>query len=290
MSKNGFRLFKNYNPYITSPFGYRIHPITKKRTLHAGVDYGTNNKNLAVYPLEDGEVLEVGYNSTSGNFIYVLFPRLNKVGLYEHLASINTKKGEKVNKNKELGKAGKTGAVTGVHLHFGWFNKSEYKKSWNARNWEDFEQYNYVEWKYLKTPTKRDKTKDQYEVKISNLYVRETPNGKILGYINKGIYNVLDTKDAGNYTWVKIDNNAWVAISNEFGTFYKKEEIKEASPKEVPIETNKEEENINDNLENSLESNMENKEDYKEKKNIFKVILEKIKEFFKKILKKLGIL
>ena len=33
MSKNGKLLFKDYDPYITSGFGERIHPITKKKTM-----------------------------------------------------------------------------------------------------------------------------------------------------------------------------------------------------------------------------------------------------------------
>ncbi len=244
MSKNGFRLFKNYDPYITSSFGYRINPITKKRALHAGVDYGTNNKNLEVYPLENGKVLETGYNNVSGNFVYINFPRLNQTGLYEHLASINVKKGEEVTNKTVIGKTGQTGSATGIHLHFGWFKTNEYSKSWNNRAWEDFETYEYPEpLKYLGTPVLRDEEKNQFEVKISNLRVRETPNGKILGYINKGIYNILEETTVDNAVWIKVQDNYWISANQEFGTYYKKEEIKDTNqPSNLkPVEDNAEE-------------------------------------------------
>ena len=100
MSKNGYRLFKNYDPYITSNFGYRIHPITKVKTLHSGVDYGTNNKKLPTYALEDGKVLATGFAKANGNYVYVNFPRLKKTVIYQHLDKISVKRGDKITKEE----------------------------------------------------------------------------------------------------------------------------------------------------------------------------------------------
>ena len=69
MSKNGKLLFKDFDPYITSPFGNRIHPITKVMKMHDGVDYGTFDKKLPVYAIEEGKVIRTGYTSGTGNFV-----------------------------------------------------------------------------------------------------------------------------------------------------------------------------------------------------------------------------
>ena len=141
MSKNGKLLFREYDPYITSNFGYRIHPITGLNTLHTGVDYGTNGKKIPTYGIEEGIVLKTGFNSGQGNYVYINYERLGKVGLYQHLDSISVKEGQNVSGNTIIGYVGETGDVTGIHLHFGWFNSPEYNKGWNERNWEDFENY-----------------------------------------------------------------------------------------------------------------------------------------------------
>ena len=112
MSKNGQRLFRNFDPYITSPFGYRINPISKERSLHAGVDYGTNGKNIPCYGLTDGEVARTGFQKALGNYVYVNYPSLGHGALYQHLDSIKVKKGEKVTKDTVIGITGATGEVT----------------------------------------------------------------------------------------------------------------------------------------------------------------------------------
>ena len=71
MSKNGKLLFRGYNPYITSNLGNRVHPITGITTMHYGVDYGTNDKKLPTYAIEDGIVLDTGFSNISGNFVYI---------------------------------------------------------------------------------------------------------------------------------------------------------------------------------------------------------------------------
>ena len=68
--------------------------------------------------------------------------------------------------------------------------------------------------KTLGTPVLRNELVDQIEVLVNNLRVRKTPNGEILGYINMGIYNVLDIENVDNYIWYKIDEDMWIA-SNE---------------------------------------------------------------------------
>ena len=115
------------------------------------------------------------------------------------------------------------------------------------------------------TPISRDTTKDQLKINASNLRARETPDGKILGYVNVGTYNILDTKTTNKYTWYKIDY-FWVAYSSDWATLLKKEIKSPTLPK--------------DNNHNKDNNNIPKNED-KKRRNIFTIIIEFIKKLFK---------
>ncbi|MBQ8472433.1 MAG: M23 family metallopeptidase [Bacilli bacterium] len=284
MSKNGNLLFRGFNPYITSSFGFRVHPITKLRTLHAGVDYGTNNQKISTYAIESGKVLKTGFSNISGNFVYVYFPRLGKVGLYQHLDSISVKTDQEVNENTIIGVVGETGEVTGIHLHFGWFNLSEYNKGWYDRNWEDFEEYNYIpEVIYLGNPVMRDLSRSQIEVIISNLRVRKSPNGEILGLINPGIYNILDSEVLEDYTWYKINLDMWIAYSPEFANIYLV--LEENMDLEDPYEDIKEELPVLEpDVDEVIDSEIVEDDSETEKVSVFERIFQVFQEIIEKIL------
>lgn len=105
--------------YITSKYGWRT--LSGKANFHGGTDYGTHQKNLPIYALEDGEVYSKGYErGGAGYYIWVKYPRLNKRFLYCHMKAATTlTKGQKVFKNTLLGYVGTTGNSTGIHLHLG---------------------------------------------------------------------------------------------------------------------------------------------------------------------------
>lgn len=101
----------------TSKFGVRIHPISKKLTLHEGLDYvpGVDQNARAVIP---GVVEKVNYSTTGyGNMVVLLHP--NKIRtIYAHLDSIQVKEGQRIAEDQVLGKIGNTGFSTGTHLHY----------------------------------------------------------------------------------------------------------------------------------------------------------------------------
>jgi murein DD-endopeptidase MepM/ murein hydrolase activator NlpD len=126
-------------PKITSPFGYRIHPITHKKTFHNGLDLVSSVGNRNLFAIDDGYVQKVVNNQSKaktgyGNYIWVRYPRYNLSLLYAHCDSIKLKKGAKVKKGTIVAIEGKTGAATGVHLHLGmtkigsdtWLNPANY--------------------------------------------------------------------------------------------------------------------------------------------------------------------
>lgn len=111
-------------PKITSPFGYRIHPITHKKAFHYGLDLVTKTNDLDFYAIDDGYVQKVVNNQSKsktgyGNYIWVRFPRYNLSLLFAHCSKIYLKKGDKVKKGTKIAHMGKTGAATGDHLHLG---------------------------------------------------------------------------------------------------------------------------------------------------------------------------
>ena len=61
------------------------------------------------------------------------------------------------------------------------------------------------------TPVSRDEAKEQVEVLIGDLNVRDKANGSVLGVVPKGIYNVMSEVTTNGYLWVQIDENAWFA-------------------------------------------------------------------------------
>lgn len=102
---------------ITSAFGYRFHPILKRRALHKGIDLIENNqiKDSMVYAIEDGIAICSKANDY-GNFVFLKHNN-NIQTRYAHLSSILVKNGQKIKKGDLLGVMGNTGYSTAAHLH-----------------------------------------------------------------------------------------------------------------------------------------------------------------------------
>ena len=77
---------------------------------------------------------------------------------------------------------------------------------------------------YVGTPVARDIYKEQLEVKVDKLRARKSPNGEKLGYINLGIYNILESKEQDGYVWYKVENDKWIAYQEDWITLYKAQE------------------------------------------------------------------
>jgi murein DD-endopeptidase MepM/ murein hydrolase activator NlpD len=104
-------------PAISSPFGYRFHPILHRNKFHEGLDipkpYGT-----PVYPARTGRVIEAGWHEGYGQLIEIRHPN-GESTRYGHLSKIYVHIGQIVSRGKTLiGRVGSTGLSTGPHLHF----------------------------------------------------------------------------------------------------------------------------------------------------------------------------
>lgn len=101
---------------VSSPFGYRIHPITGKRAFHAGIDIPAP-QGTAVVAAADGEVTGVGEHPRLGRYVKVSHPD-GTYSLYGHLHKAETSAGSVVQAGERIGRVGSTGRSTGPHLDF----------------------------------------------------------------------------------------------------------------------------------------------------------------------------
>ena len=103
---------------ISSKFGSRVDPVTKKlNAFHSGLDIAAP-EGTPVYAAESGKVASAdGKSAGYGNLIIVQHAA-DLVTYYAHLSQIGVSKGKDVKKGDLIGKVGKTGKVTGPHLHF----------------------------------------------------------------------------------------------------------------------------------------------------------------------------
>ena len=101
---------------ITSPFGYRVHPILGVTRFHSGVDIGvpTGGKVIAA---NDGIVIKTTYTSSYGNMVMIDHGG-GIVTLYAHGSKIIATLGQEVKRGDIIMEAGSTGWSTGPHLHF----------------------------------------------------------------------------------------------------------------------------------------------------------------------------
>ena len=98
---------------VTSPYGYRIDPFTRKRKMHSGMDFRASSD--MVYAMMPGKVLKVGYDKVSGNYITLQHGSITVS--YCHLSQVLKNKNEFVTVGEVVGVTGNTGRSTGEHLH-----------------------------------------------------------------------------------------------------------------------------------------------------------------------------
>ncbi len=101
---------------ITSPFGYRVHPITKVYKLHTGVDIGAPT-GTSIKAAASGTVVMTGWMGAYG-YAVVVDHGGGVSTLYGHCSKILCKKGDRVNQGETIARVGSTGYSTGPHLHF----------------------------------------------------------------------------------------------------------------------------------------------------------------------------
>jgi murein DD-endopeptidase MepM/ murein hydrolase activator NlpD len=111
--------------WISSTYGWRTHPIAKRRIKHNGVDFAAP-KGYRIMAADTGKVLVAGYRTQYkgyGKITVIDHGYDQKIGkrvtsVYAHQSRILVREGGIVKKGQEIGWVGSTGYSTGPHLHF----------------------------------------------------------------------------------------------------------------------------------------------------------------------------
>lgn len=102
--------------YISSKFGKRTDPFTKRPAHHNGVDISTE-RGTPVYATAKGKVIFAKRTPGLGNLV-IVDHGLGYRTIYGHLDRIIAVKGQTVERWQEIGKVGNTGRSTAPHLHY----------------------------------------------------------------------------------------------------------------------------------------------------------------------------
>lgn len=118
-SSGGFLSYP-VNGSVSSPFGYRTHPIYGYYSLHDGTDFAAGC-GAPLYASANGKVISRYYQSAWGNRLIIDHGYQRGVGLatiYNHATHYVVGVGERVKRGQVVGYVGTTGWSTGCHLHF----------------------------------------------------------------------------------------------------------------------------------------------------------------------------
>jgi len=102
---------------VTSPFGWRLHPVMGSWLMHAGRDLAAPEGTPVVAAL-NGRVTSSGLAGGYGLAIEIEHDGPRRRTLYGHLSELYVKEGQTVRQGEVIGRVGSTGLSTGPHLHF----------------------------------------------------------------------------------------------------------------------------------------------------------------------------
>ncbi|ELS31258.1 MULTISPECIES: M23 family metallopeptidase [Pseudanabaena] len=104
-----------YGVPVTSPYGWRMNPVTAFWSFHSGIDLGAPY-GTPVLAAKAGRVDYAGWGDGYGNLVELDHGSTGT--RYAHLAAIYVSQGQNVAQGQQLGIVGSTGRSTGPHLHF----------------------------------------------------------------------------------------------------------------------------------------------------------------------------
>lgn len=190
--------------------------------------------------------------------------------------------GKIIKKGEAFYQEGTKGYATGNHCHFecakGKFTGTGWHKDnagyWSINNGKlvtdclfvddsyniiqtlglNFRNVKEVEIKKYGTPVARNEYVNQIKINADNVRARTSPNGKIIGYMNPGIYNSIEFTTIAGYDWHKVEEGLYFA-NGVWATWLPKKEKPVEQPKSDDTDTKINELNKTiDNLNNQIKS------------------------------------
>lgn len=104
------------NSFISSRYGPRRSPFSKRKKHHGGIDFSAPYGS-EVLSTADGKIKRVSRSATYGIYIDIDHGN-NVITRYAHLSKALVKRGEKICATQRIGLVGSTGRSTGAHLHY----------------------------------------------------------------------------------------------------------------------------------------------------------------------------
>lgn len=165
---------------ITSKFGYRMHPILKRKEFHRGIDLRAK-MNTPVYAPADGIIEWAGVKKKSayGRLIMIQHNYGFKT-YFGHLKKVVVKSGQFIKKGDLIAYSGNSGRSSGPHLHYGIrFNERVVDPllfvKWNLNNYKSiFEKEKKIPWQSLIAMTKNIKVQIPTQTQQSLLLVQQS--------------------------------------------------------------------------------------------------------------------
>jgi murein DD-endopeptidase MepM/ murein hydrolase activator NlpD len=102
---------------ITSEYGWRVHPISGKKSFHTGLDIGADYNTKIKSALSGTVRAAVKDDPDYGNYLIISHSN-NVETMYAHCNKLLVEKGDTVDKKEVVALVGSTGISTGPHLHF----------------------------------------------------------------------------------------------------------------------------------------------------------------------------
>lgn len=103
---------------FTSGYGFRFHPVLKKRKMHSGADWAAPT-GTPILAAGNGHIEFVGVKGGYGNYVSIRHANGYKTAYaHMHRFARGVKKGLKVRQGQVIGYVGSTGRSTGPHLHY----------------------------------------------------------------------------------------------------------------------------------------------------------------------------
>jgi len=101
---------------VSSPFGLKRFFNDQPRNPHSGLDIAAPEGTDIVLP-SDGDIIDTGNYYFNGNTVFVDHGQ-GMISMFNHMSKISVKTGDKLKRGDKIGEIGKTGRVTGPHLHW----------------------------------------------------------------------------------------------------------------------------------------------------------------------------